>query len=538
MSAPVFKARVWEVGIVSGTGPISLPGSAAAGGYRTFYGAIGSTACLVGYLILDTANQAWEIGVGTFNGGSPGTLTRGLIESSTGALVNFFGNACNIELVIVSPVTVSAETASAGQLPALNSAGVLDPSFTPDILDINSFDLMGDSRQAYQNSPSGYQNAYSYFNQCNAIFGQKFLLKNLLATGGYRSDQYLNAYLSTAQASNSNFCIIWGIVNDILQGATTDQAWFGGSYSVGGVAVNNPGILNACQKLKTLGKKPILLAEIGQSSWSTTQIAQTSKYNQYCRELAENGGCIFIDITPAMWDPAASTVTEIVHYADRTQDTVHPNTKGSYYIAQLVGSALSFVPPLPVEPVALCEDTSSQLIYNPLFENLTGGSSSGTVTGNVPQNWILVVPSGWSVNIVSASNSDGFGNDVTFEITASNNGFVTFEQVNYLGSAGGIYQGGLDFSVASGSVNFLGADTELGAITSGGNTVVCDYYLIGTSNPVGISSAYNYTTKTPKVIVPSNVTLTELILSSVFTFSAAGSATITIRRPWLRKRYS
>lgn len=127
MTAPVYKSRVWELGTVTGTGPVALPGVPTIG-YRTFSASLGATTAAVAYLIYDTINAAWEVGIGTFDGGSPGTLTRGFTESSTGALVNFAGNQCNIELTIISPVATGTGAADAGLVPALGATGALDPT--------------------------------------------------------------------------------------------------------------------------------------------------------------------------------------------------------------------------------------------------------------------------------------------------------------------------------------------------------------------------------------------------------------------------
>lgn len=94
--------RVWERDTVSGSGTINLGGSAASGGYRTFAQANTAgqlaTGQLVRYCIHDTSTDAWEVGLGTYTTGSPGTLSRTIVLSSTNsnALVGFAGNACDV----------------------------------------------------------------------------------------------------------------------------------------------------------------------------------------------------------------------------------------------------------------------------------------------------------------------------------------------------------------------------------------------------------------------------------------------------------
>ena len=72
----------------TGTGTVTL--GAATGGGRTFAAAGVPNGILVSYLILDGA--AWEVGTGLYNSGTP-SLTRTLISSSTGSLLNLSGSA-------------------------------------------------------------------------------------------------------------------------------------------------------------------------------------------------------------------------------------------------------------------------------------------------------------------------------------------------------------------------------------------------------------------------------------------------------------
>lgn len=83
--------RVQETTTTSGTGPISLGGAVL--GYQTFVAGIGSgNSCY--YTISDVIAGAWEVGIGTVTAGTPNTLARTTVLSSSnsGALVNFAGN--------------------------------------------------------------------------------------------------------------------------------------------------------------------------------------------------------------------------------------------------------------------------------------------------------------------------------------------------------------------------------------------------------------------------------------------------------------
>ena len=72
----------------TGTGTVTL--GAATGGGRTFAAAGVPNGVTVSYLILD--GTAWEVGTGLYNSATP-SLTRTLISSSTGSLLNLTGAA-------------------------------------------------------------------------------------------------------------------------------------------------------------------------------------------------------------------------------------------------------------------------------------------------------------------------------------------------------------------------------------------------------------------------------------------------------------
>lgn len=81
--------RVKDSTTTTGTGSITLSGTAATGGFQTFANAFGAAAPNIPYCIVDSANNAWEVGIGTLSGST--TLARDtvLASSNSNALVNF-----------------------------------------------------------------------------------------------------------------------------------------------------------------------------------------------------------------------------------------------------------------------------------------------------------------------------------------------------------------------------------------------------------------------------------------------------------------
>jgi hypothetical protein len=114
---PYIADRVKESTTSTGTGAITLSGVAATGGYQTLATAFGSSSRVVGYAIVDTANSAFEVGKGTFNGTTG--LTRDTVRTSSNgnALVNFAAGTKDVF------ITASAELIDNGNTGMQYAAG-------------------------------------------------------------------------------------------------------------------------------------------------------------------------------------------------------------------------------------------------------------------------------------------------------------------------------------------------------------------------------------------------------------------------------
>ena len=82
----MFAEKIGESCSTTGTGTFSLGG--AYGVFRTWLTGF-STGDVVFYYATNDAGSIWELGYGTLTSGSPATLTRTLIASSSGALINW-----------------------------------------------------------------------------------------------------------------------------------------------------------------------------------------------------------------------------------------------------------------------------------------------------------------------------------------------------------------------------------------------------------------------------------------------------------------
>lgn len=89
----VYADRVQEITTTTGTGTVNLGGAVV--GYQTFAAAFAS-GTVVYYCITDGIN--WEVGYGALTIGTPSTIARTTVLSSSnaGALVNFTASLMNI----------------------------------------------------------------------------------------------------------------------------------------------------------------------------------------------------------------------------------------------------------------------------------------------------------------------------------------------------------------------------------------------------------------------------------------------------------
>ena len=85
-----FYDRTKEEATTTGTGTFSLSGTGADGGFRAF-SAVHATGDEVFYCAVDSSNNAFEVGKGTLTSGTPWTLSRTEIKSSSNSnnKVNF-----------------------------------------------------------------------------------------------------------------------------------------------------------------------------------------------------------------------------------------------------------------------------------------------------------------------------------------------------------------------------------------------------------------------------------------------------------------
>ncbi len=127
--ALVINDRVKETSTTTGTGTIDLAG--AETGYEGFVAGIGTGNQTYYAIELNSAGE-WEVGIGTVTSGSPDTLSRTTIISSSNsdALVTFSAGTKNVFCTLPAKRTISPVMTATGFV--VTHASTLDQDQTLD----------------------------------------------------------------------------------------------------------------------------------------------------------------------------------------------------------------------------------------------------------------------------------------------------------------------------------------------------------------------------------------------------------------------
>lgn len=388
------------------------------------------------------------------------------------------------------------------------------------------------------------------------------------AVSGYRADQYLQQ-LDAAISSNAGILLLGeGDVNDLAcSGMTADLMWYGwqagagpsGSVASGQAAfsASSVGIEAAAIRALAAGMRVIMPGSWGQSSgMNATTWGHMQRVNQRRREFCDkHPNCIYIERLDIMLDGSATIGAQRANF---TYDGTHASATGGHWIGRRATEKLLQwgIPTRARRSLGAASEVyangSVQKLLGVDFAGATGTSSgSGTISGTKPASWDINTPAGFTVAaavqaetgvLVDGVSSSLAGNlkELVLTITAGGAGTVRLQQ--YLAPSGllpsDVWQGGLEWSVDSGHANFYGVALDVAMQMDGAtNRNLRDGYTQTTPLDYKALPSAEAITRVMKTRAGSAVGTTgsQWYFNVNCVFGGAGSATVRIRAPWLRR---
>jgi len=401
----------------------------------------------------------------------------------------------------------------------------------------NGFTFLGDSRMDYMfQDGSGAlikKTAFHWFNQANALRGQRLKIMGHFAVSGQRSDQYL-AYLDQALATDAKHFVIWSVVNDAAYGA--------GDYFNNTIATDGTlSIKAACEKILAYGGTPWLFTDPGSYDLrgSSNALRCIQQYNQRIKEYAASraGRVVVVDVAAQVVDPTQTFRFKSGYSADIAPAETHFNIKASQAMAVpfLAAVDAAAIPPIDLLPISVADSYANnglQIFRNVLFNTATGGGAPGSgITGTFPQGMGGFCQTGVSASV--AVSSGPFGNDVVFTCTATQAGAVIIDMQTEASSnaPGDKLRAVAQVDVVSGAVNLSSPNLRLKSTRGGVSQEATDFYsdTTTTGGPMFSTADQTFDLQTPEITVGSGAD-TECKVYLYIQFVGAGSATVKLRR--------
>lgn len=424
----------------------------------------------------------------------------------------------------------------------LNAPSNQNTGYTPHRRSLNLFYLTGDSRNAQQSgtaAPNSNNSAWHRFNVANQILGQRMtVLANDAISGSIALNNLSDSVVQNVINSPAGWADHFGYINDLSNGVSANQIWYGYNGWAGCRA--------QYQKMLSAGLRLIISLEPGATSiaGSPTIMSELALLNSLILEFARtNPEIVLIDMPSIMRD---STSALLSFKAGLSDDGTHYTVLGGEAQAsnaQKTGYADVLDSLVPRRPSGLCVSRQEvlsvggqDLITNPLFTTLTGGTTSGAGTltsGTVPSGYVLNLPAGTSCAVTSAAGA--YGNEITLALTAASPGTGRL-QLDVTGdNPGDTFFSAFGYDVANGSSNFEGPWSFLQSNYTPTPRVAYDGWSTGTGKGAFPSTArMGRVSKTQPLTIPSG---TRLWFTNYlqWNFTAAGSASITIRQHTIKK---
>ena len=419
--------------------------------------------------------------------------------------------------------------------------------------------IAGDSRvqQHYDQSSTAITGRPRWFRLGNALARQRL---NLVANAGVSGD---TAQGLLNRLSNATFGAGFGAIGSQAAVVTTSPGvipfaprycfvsiGFNDIITNGGTAsATMPIIIKIYKALFAAGITPVALTiplpAFATGGMTTAKARELDNLNRKIRDyVAATPGMQIVDIYNSMLAPTSANIESLSTYF--RDATVHENNLGGYREAQALKSWIlatipSYTDILPASNAATiaADGAILQLQPNPLLTGSTAATGTN-VSGNIPTGGISINRGGSPSACVCsvASRADGFGQDMSMEVTATAAGDAY--EARFPSQHANAVVGATYIAVAEISASGAGG----AALTSAGNLSGIQFYLQyydGTTNYFSWENAWASTdgpypesftlvSKTRPLTIPGTGTPSIFRINLTATFAGAGTARLTIGR--------
>lgn len=404
----------------------------------------------------------------------------------------------------------------------------------------NNFD--GTTQKATINASIGYWSWASQF------LGKRFASSYALNFGisGYTTSDIINNTLAAAAASASNICVVLAGTNDCAAGTSASQIF--------------ANLLKIWGALLSAGKYVVAGTIWPRSDAVLTSAQQKTllQVNALIRKTAPTIPGVYV------WDAflylADLTSTTAGCVSALFIDNLHPNRQGAFIAGTELANVFNTVFPRPAYPIYGVNSLSD--IYDATYAPDGNLTSNATLVGTAGTNGTGAsgtVATGWTVSrttgtVLAAVNSLVAVPQVSGQvynkqqivltggITGSAVEEVAFSQIVNT-SPGDSIVCGANIAVTANTGKLLYIYAKPQYQYGGFGSVQDNYYFGGATAALGsVPAIYNGATQSPPLALPAGGTTTSIQIVIGMDCSAAtgsaGSATITIDRPFARKELS
>jgi hypothetical protein len=382
----------------------------------------------------------------------------------------------------------------------------------------NTIAEIGDSRDTWMlDTPLRQKGGTDLMNIACGLSFQKYKALGVAGISGKRADEYIAAGQAAVLALNPGVLWIPSVLNTIGQDYPTQ------STSGAQAASDTIGLANAAL---AEGVYVVIGSEVGQVGIADVRRDQIDIYNNTMQTFASGRvGVSFCDLRPTMCDANRKLITGYSY------DGTHFNQLGAMTAAPLLKAVLDAITPVGndyrLQANALPLDNAGlvQLLPNPLFNTITGGSTSTGATGTFAGSCTFNKTGAGSALAVTSAAQNVLMTG-TFGAQGDN---VRMSQVPPIGNwASGMKVRAMALVNVASPVGLAGV--QLSMVATGDSVATTFADMSVTQTWAGPNGGYDMLLLTNEYVIPSYAVKNSLVATVTAIAFAAGGVAMTVKQ--------